>query len=55
MIKHIKKDLGIKFDGTWSSCNDFDQFKQYIASVEEAVNEKYKVSLFEYELNAWDS
>ena len=54
MINYIKKDLGISFDGNWSDCKDLCALKKYICDVNSMVNKK-GLSLFEYELNAWNS
>ena len=53
MINHIKKDLSIPFSGNWSDCKDIDALKKYICAVKAEVD-KQSISLFEYELNAWN-
>lgn len=55
MINHIKNDLGIAFPGNWSDCDDALSLKQYITDVNNKVRNIRGVSLFEYELNAWES
>ena len=50
MINHIKKDLDISFDGSWSNCNDIVALKDYICKVKSKVGS----TLFEYELDAWN-
>lgn len=54
MIKHIKKEFNISFNGSWSQCNDIDYLKSYIQAVKEKT-EKKGMSLYDYELNAWES
>lgn len=55
MINHIKEEFNLSFDGNWSDCNDAIYFREYIRQVGNEVQVKYNTSLFEYELNTWNS
>ena len=49
MIKIIKKELGIEFEGCWSKCDSKETFIKFIQKVDSKIGE----TLFKYEITHW--